>query len=215
MIKCKLVKNDSHDNASMSITHFKSACVSSPVDQIFYANSIPADRPDAIVLGTIYAGRTLVEQASNVIPELLHKLRPMNAYLLSRSFRCVPYTTRNTAIEDYVTPYSPYGPVVANGDNLWFDAADGLSIVMAQSYDGCICGLYLSNTLVPGGKTHSTPNCHGVLISPDSPLLSNDIVSLGNMGVVKGLLKRQSHDRYTMYTPEIRNPIGTYSKVFR
>lgn len=199
----------------MSITHFKSTCLSSPVDQGFYANSMPADRPDAIVIGTL-AGSTLTEEAYNVIPELLHKLRPThNAYLLSRSFRCVPYTTKNTDIEDYVTPYTPYGVVVANGGNLWFDAADDLSMAMAQSYDDCICGLYLSNTLVPGGKTHSTPNCQGVLISPDSPLLSNDIVNLGNMGVVKGLLKRQSQYRYIMYTPEIRNPIGTYSKVFR
>lgn len=202
----------------MSVTHFKSTSHISPVDRAFYASAIPADRPSEIVVG-VKSGSMLTQENGiyNLVPELAHKLRPTKQlFILGRDFSCVPYTQKNSQLESYVTPYSAFGSVTAKGDiELTFSVDGTLGMEMASPCDGCICGLYLSNTLVPGGKTHSTPNCQGVLIQPDSPLLNQSMSSLTSMGVVKGLLKRVSNYAYTMFTPEISNPIGAYSKTFR
>jgi hypothetical protein len=77
---------------------------------------------------------------------------------------------------------------------------------MTQPCDGCICGLYLSNTCDPIVKNNRTP---------DNPL---DASALARMGVVKGLLKHTGGSyihNYTMFVPDVADPIRTYSKVFR
>jgi hypothetical protein len=204
----------------MSITHYQCSGNISPVDQSVWSNSVgPIDH---IVAGSI-SGTTLYEaKGTSVAAELIHKVRPSKkVYVLSPDFRCVPFSKKNTQMERYVTPYSAYGCVATNpnGIELVFSPADALSVEMTEHCDGCICGLYLSNTRDPiVKKTHPTPCCDGVLISPDSPLLQRDTSTLASMGVVKGLLKHTGGSyihNYTMFVPELDNPIKAYSKVFR
>lgn len=214
-------KNDSVCfTMSTKITHYSMGKGCHPVPNDMYRQAC-GHQPIAIVHGVINGTTLQGDNLSDGMPaELMHKLRPTRkAYYLLKDYTAVLYTKRNTQMESYITPYMAFGMVYREGDiGLIFTppSEDSLVLEMVKPYDGCIVGMYLSTTHIPGRI-----NAHGILIPPDSELLKKDVSTLLSMGVVKGLMKHTPcaantgyHWTYTIYMPDIADPFS-YAKTFR